>query len=932
MPLRDIPIRRKLMRIMLLTSGLVLLLTCVAFLAYEFLTFRQTSARQLTTLGEIIASNSTAALAFKNPDDARETLAALRAEPNIVAATLYDENNQPFAFYPESLSAGRIPSRPEADGYRFQGGRLIGFEPVVERDRRLGTLYLESDMGALYQRLGLYGGIALLVFCLSLLIAYLLSRKLQQQISNPILQLAAVANAVSERRDYSVRAPGLGRDEIGRLTDAFNHMLGQIGEQNAALKESESQNRAVVDSALDAIVSMNHDGVLAGFNPAAERIFGHRADDVLGRPLADVIIPPEMRELHRQGLARYLATGEGPVLGQRIELTGQRADGSMVPLEVSITRMPGAGAPRFTGFLRDITEQKHADARIHAQLARHDLLNRITRAIGDRQDLSSIFDVVLHSLEENFPIDFGCICLHDPVRDWLTIASLGRKGEALAMHLDLDDQAGFAIDGNGLSRCVQGHLVYEPDTRKVASPFAGRLAAQGLRSLVAAPLLLESRIFGILIAARREPETFTSMDCDFLRQLSEHVALAAHQAQINTALQQAYDDLRQSQQAVLQQERLRALGEMASGIAHDINNAISPVMLYTQSLLESEPNLSASAREYLETIERAIEDVAETVARMREFYRQRQPQLTLTPADMNSLVRQVLNLTQARWRDMAQQRGVMIETKLELAPDLPQIVAAESEIREALTNLVFNAVDAMPQGGTLTIRTAVARENRQSGEDGRPSQVYVEVSDTGVGMDEATRERCLEPFYTTKGERGTGLGLAMVYGVVQRHSADIAIESTLGQGTTVRLSFSVQTGVSPDAATAEPYVVPSRLRVLVVDDDPLLLKSLRDTLETDGHVVTTAKGGQEGIDTFRATSDTERFDAVITDLGMPHVDGRQVARSIKETSPATPVIMLTGWGQRLLADGDVPNHVDRLLSKPPRLRELREALAQCLRA
>ncbi len=200
-------------------------------------------------------------------------------------------------------------------------------------------------------------------------------------------------------------------------------------------------------------------------------------------------------------------------------------------------------------------------------------------------------------------------------------------------------------------------------------------------------------------------------------------------------------------------------------------------------------------------------------------------------------------------------------------------------------------------------------------------------------MDEATRRRCLEPFFTTKGERGTGLGLAMVYGTMQRHGADIEIESVLGQGTTVRLSFAVPTVVTGTRASATAYTVPSALRILVVDDDPLLLKSLRDVLEAGGHKVVTAAGGQAGIDTFReALAGGKSFAVVITDLGMPYVDGRQVASAVKQASPSTPVIMLTGWGQRMADESDIPAHVDRVLSKPPKLRELSAALAQCCQA
>jgi signal transduction histidine kinase/ActR/RegA family two-component response regulator len=462
-----------------------------------------------------------------------------------------------------------------------------------------------------------------------------------------------------------------------------------------------------------------------------------------------------------------------------------------------------------------------------------------------------------------------------------------------------------------------GQLVYEHAVGEVRFPFPQRLAGAGLTAMVAAPLLVESRVFGALIAARRTGG-FSSAECEFLRQLSEHVALAAHHAQLYEALQSAFDELHRSQQAVLQQERLKALGQMASGIAHDINNAISPITLYADSLLERESGLSEPSRRQLRIIQRAIHDVAATVTRMREFYRVREPQLLLAPTQLNELVQQVAELTRARWSTMSLQRGITIDLDLDLQPGLPEIMGAENEIREALTNLVFNAVDAMPEGGVLALRTSRVGGNR----------VMVEVRDTGIGMNEDSRRRCLEPFFTTKGERGTGLGLAMVYGAVKRHSAEIEIESAPGKGTSVRLVF----GVANAGVTAEEPVqeaVPHGLRILVVDDDPVLLRSMREILAQDGHIVVAVAGGQEGIDAVRTElAEGRRFSVAITDLGMPHVDGRQVARALKVMAPDMPVIMLTGWGQRLVSEGDVPPDVDLVLSKPPRLRELRKALAQ----
>ena len=793
------PIRRKLMTALLLTSGVVMLLSSSAFCAYDFLTYRQQTLHNLATLGDAIAANSTAALAFQNPDDAREVLSALRAESHIVDASLYTLDGRLFASYPATHRAVQAVI-PAPDGYRFEGGYLIGVQPVVQGQRRMGSLYLKADLAAVYQRLRSFVLIAALVMISTCAAAYLLAARLQRQISEPILALARSVADVSSRQDYTLQVLRPRGYELGVLADSFNNLLVQV---------------------------------------------------------------------------------EG------------------------------------------------ARSRLQSQLGRLDLLHRITRAIGERQDLPSIFQVLLGYLEAELPIDFGCIALCDPA-DALAvrIAATGTRSQPLAQRLEIDQQPWVPIGQNGLARCVAGELVYEPDVGAVDFPFPQRFCRAGIRSLVLAPLLVQKRVFGVLIVGRRAVEAFNSTDCEFLRHLSEHIALASHQAQLYGALQQAYDDVRQSQHAILQQERLRALGQMASGIAHDINNAISPIALYTESLLEREPGLSNRTRTCLVTIQRAIEDVAETVSRMRDFYRVRAPEMNLTRVSLNRLIGQVVESTRARWSDLPMQKGVVITMQPNLAPDLPDIMGSETEIRDALTNLVFNAVDAMPEGGMLVLRTRYEHPDVEAQAENAPA-VHVEVSDTGVGMDEETRRRCLEPFYTTKGERGTGLGLAMVYGMIQRHSAEINIDSAVGQGTTVRLSFipAQTTLITAQDTPAGPAT--SRLRVLLVDDDPLLLKSVKEVLDADGHTVVAADGGQNGIDTFQnANRSGQPFSLVITDLGMPYVDGRKVATAVKTESPQTPVVLLTGWGRRLIAENDTPPHVDRILSKPPKLAALRAALAE----
>lgn len=927
--LSNIPIRRKLMLMMLLVSATVLIFTCGAFIVVEYQAYRQSMVRYMQTMAQMIAANSTAALAFDNQDDATEVLAALQAETNITNAALYAANGTLFATYPRDLSLHAVralPASPGADGPRFEGEYFIEVAPVAQDGRRLGTLYIKSDLRALYQRIELYSLVAAAMAGIALLLAYVLSRTLQARISAPVLALADAAQAVAERHDYSIRVTKRGGDEFGLLTDAFNHMLTRIEHQSHEVLEGRELLRAIIDTAVEGIITIDEQGTIEALNPAATHIFGYPRHEVLGRNVK-MLMPPHYATHHDQYLLNYLSTGERKIIGSGREVAGMRKDGSQFPMELAVIEVRLSGKRKFSGFVRDITERKQGELRLKEQLARLDLLHRITGAAAARQDLHSIFEVVLRSLEDNMPIQFGCLCLYNSESRQLIVTSFGAASAVHAARMAMHVRDSLPVNENGLARCVGGELVYEPDVAAVPSAFPRRLADAGLHALVAAPLLVENKVFGVLLAARTTSHSFSSSDCEFLRQLSEHVALAAHNAQLYSTLQQTYEDLRQSQQTVLEQERLRALGQMASGVAHDINNAISPITLYTESLLEREPNLSERARSYLATIQRAIDDVAQTVSRMREFYRAREPQLTLAQIDVNNIAKQVIDLTRVRWRDVPQERGAVIDLKIELATPVPPIMGAENEIRDALTNLIFNAVDAMPQGGTLTVQS----RSIQRGDDADEA-VSLEVRDTGVGMSDEVRNRCLEPFFTTKGERGTGLGLAMVYGMVKRHSAELQIDSAPGRGTTMRLLFpsaAATAGVVTQSMLARVALRP--LKLLLVDDDPLLIESLQEILQRDGHAVTAANSGQAGIDVFQqACAAAAVFDAVITDLGMPYVDGRRVAAAIKHASPATPVILLTGWGQRLMDDNDIPMHVDRVLNKPPKLEQLRRALAELI--
>jgi signal transduction histidine kinase/CheY-like chemotaxis protein len=401
------------------------------------------------------------------------------------------------------------------------------------------------------------------------------------------------------------------------------------------------------------------------------------------------------------------------------------------------------------------------------------------------------------------------------------------------------------------------------------------------------------------------------------------------QVRLTQGVQKAYDELRRTQQVVVQQERLRALGQMASGVAHDVNNALSPIVAYSELLLTTVPDLSENARHYLKTINKSGEDIGHIVARMREFYRRRSDSEKLMTVNVNQIVEEVIELTRPRWRDVSQREGISIHIEHQFESDLPPLLSDPTELREALFNLIFNAVDALPQGGTITLVTRSLPRPAQAENLPPERQIQVEVRDDGVGMDDKTRQHCLEPFFSTKATRGgTGLGLAMVYGMMQRHEGTIEIDSAPGRGTCIRLTFPIREKTSTADMSPASLVSQKRsLRILCIDDESQIQELLMNCLTSLEHRVTTASSGKQGVEMFRAAMRNKQpYETVITDLGMPDVDGQQVARTIKAESPGTPVIMMTGWGTIMKDDGELVSGVDAVVGKPPRIGELNNLL------
>jgi signal transduction histidine kinase/ActR/RegA family two-component response regulator/HAMP domain-containing protein len=549
-------------------------------------------------------------------------------------------------------------------------------------------------------------------------------------------------------------------------------------------------------------------------------------------------------------------------------------------------------------------------------------ISEIDRAILSTLEADSIARALLARIRDLFPADTVRVTLLNPGESLggQTYASDGEPPGVIQVHeIELTPEERQALRSNPDQLVIR---VGEGSPSYLA-------AAPGAGTFLVAPIFTTDGLAGALAlgsTGRLEP---SDEDRARVRQLADQMAVAlsnAHEVaerkraeqslqESNLRLEDALADVRATQAQVLQQERLRALGQMASGIAHDFNNALSPIVGYSEMLLNRPEYLADKTRvaRYVKSIHTAGRDAATVVRRLREFYRSREGDEVFRPVSLNSLVAEAIDLTQPRWRDQALAKGVTIDIRTDLA-EVPLVSGNESEIREILTNLILNATDAMPHGGTIEFQT------RTDGE-----WIVLVVRDTGSGMTQDVRERCLEPFFSTKGEHGTGLGLSMVYGVVQRHGGTLDIDSEVGRGTTfvIRLAPYRQDTVEESGETVE--APPRPLRVLLVDDDPPALDVLHECLAADHHTVETARNGREGFEKFRRGL----FDVVITDRAMPEMSGDQLAQAIKGLRPTTPVVLVSGFGEIIKVSGEVLPDVDAILSKPITIASLRQAIQQC---
>ena len=427
------------------------------------------------------------------------------------------------------------------------------------------------------------------------------------------------------------------------------------------------------------------------------------------------------------------------------------------------------------------------------------------------------------------------------------------------------------------------------------------------------PMSVGNADYGALLVASDAP--FTEPDERLLADIGQLAGLALRSVRLFEERGLAYAELEAAQDSLMRAEKLRALGEMASGVAHDFNNLLAAICGRTQLLLGRVTD--PTQQRWLTAIKRAADDGAHTVRRLQEFTRIRRDQ-PFVAVDLNEVIRGALEVTEMRWRNEAQGRGIVIDVETALVPEPAMMFGDAAELREVLTNLILNAVDAMPEGGSLKLSSVID-----------DTEVEARIDDTGQGMTEEVRQKLFDPFFTTKGPKGTGLGLSITYGIVSRHGGRIVVESVLGHGTTFRLRFPKRgLGAEAEVAAQEAELTPLRpLRCLVVDDEEEVASTLADLLEANGHKAVVVTKSTEALSQVTA----QRFDIVFSDLAMPDLSGWQLARAVKEAAPSLPVVLLTGFGVELSPEQCRTNHVDAVLTKPVEFAQLMAVAARLTR-
>lgn len=640
-------------------------------------------------------------------------------------------------------------------------------------------------------------------------------------------------------------------------------------------RNSEGRRAAIMDCALDAILCMDESGFITDWNLAATSIFGWSREEVMGRLLADVVIPPAWRDAHREGLARYLKTDRGEFVGKRVEVTAIRRDGGEFPVELAITRVQGRPPSCFLGFIRDISATK---AQLAAQVEAEARFSRLFSAgiigifIMDLEGGMSVandafLDLLGYTRDEfnQGDVRWSTITPRDGVRrDVEILRELKRSGVAPAREKQYQRKDGVLVP-----------------------------------ALVGTAMLAHPRCIGFVVDLRDKHASD-----------QERARLAIEASMEHAGRERAEDALVRSAEQFRQAQKMEAVGRFAGGVAHDFNNVLSVILGYGE-MLHDDMNVDDVRRDDVAEIRMAATRAMELTRQLLIFSRQQPSESRVVAIDevlmgMTKMVRRIV--------------GEDVEVNIVTGPPLGAVRIDTTHLEQVVMNLVVNARDAMPRGGRITIRTLNVDVHEQSIDTLLPARagayVRLDVTDTGCGIDPNLRAKIFEPFFSTKSVgKGTGLGLSTVFGIVQQSGGNLAVSSAVGHGTTFSIYLPiVDAPVEPIRESVAPVALHGDETILVVEDDAQVLSVVIQLLHRHGYHVLAAQSAGEALLLSELTFGPIHL--LLTDVVMPHMGGPELALRLTRSRPAMKVICMSGYTEHDAAGLDAIPSSTPFLQKP----------------
>jgi len=683
----------------------------------------------------------------------------------------------------------------------------------------------------------------------------------------------------------------------------------------AALLQSQERNRAIVDTALDGVITIDSAGIVTDWNAQAAAIFGWSREEALGRALAGTIIPERDRLAHEQGIREFLRTGVGAVLNRRIEIVAQHRDGRELPVELAVSPAKIGDAYIFSAFIRDITDRRRAERRLASQYA-------VTRVLSESTTLDEAVSQIIQAIGESLEWDLGLFWRLDKAAGVLRCLNQWKAPSVQADPFTLDSWQRVFTRGEGLPGHIwaSGKSVWVKDvTVDVNFPRGAQARQVGFHGAFGFPILVGSEIECVIeffSHSVRDPD-------DELLRMVEDIGLKMGQfgerARTEGVLRETEAQLRQAQ-------KMEAVGRLAGGVAHDFNNLLTVIRGYSELLL-GRLGPTDAMRKDMEEIKKAADRASGLTRQLLAFSRRQF--IAAKVVDLNALV---ANMDGMLRRLIGED---IVELCAELDASTGAIKADPGQVEQVIMNLVVNARDAMPTGGRLTIETrnvTIGKGLRLDAVGVPPgSYVLLAVRDNGHGMDAEIRSHLFEPFFTTKEKgKGTGLGLSTVYGIVKQSGGNITVESAPGRGTTFRIYFPRVEPEVPETAGAVEAIDPAHGRetILLVEDEPAVRGLVHETLRLHGYTVLEARHGIEAL--LTSTKYVGPIHLLLTDVVMPQMSGPEIAEKLLTVRPGIKVLYMSGYPDHPVFDQGGVSRETGFLPKPFTPPELAQKVREVL--